>query len=248
MADRQPPVVSVVIPVYNGGRYLADAIDSVLSQRPGPLEIIAVDDGSTDDSSDVLRRYGHAVRYVGQPNAGPNAARNAGIGLAQGRFLAFLDQDDLWLPHKLEDQLAALDDDTGPDVVFGHVEQFVSPDVAASSTLAMNSPLRDGGPGYIPSTMLARRSSFMRVGLLDQSLRVGELIDWMSRAQQFGIKMDMLPAVVVRRRLHSTNLGRLEPHSRIDYVRALKARIDRSRTRLTEDEPSRTSDETPSGR
>jgi glycosyltransferase involved in cell wall biosynthesis len=248
MADAQPALVSVVIPVYNGGRYLAETIDSVLSQRRGPIEIIAVDDGSTDDSADVLRRYGRWVQYVAQANGGPNAARNVGIGRGQGRFLAFVDQDDLWLPHKLEEQLTVLDGSAWPDVVFGHVEQFVSPDEAASSTAAMTPPYQDAGPGYIPSTMLARRSSFMRVGLFDPRLRVGELIDWISRAQQCGVKVAMIPRVVVRRRLHSTNLGRLEPQSRIDYVRALKAKIDRKRMRLTEDGPIQSPDGGPSDR
>src|SRR5436305_1029668 len=94
--DNNQPMISVIIPVYNGERYLGEAIESVLAQSYHWLEIILVDDGSTDGSATVAKQFSPAVQVVRQPNLGAGAARNRGIALAQGEFLAFLDADDLW--------------------------------------------------------------------------------------------------------------------------------------------------------
>lgn len=104
------PRVSVVMPCYNGEAYLAAAIDSVLGQTVTDLELIVVDDGSTDGSAIVLSRYGDRIRVLRQANAGVSAARNAGVAAAQGEFLAFLDSDDWWEPEFLQEMLAAMND------------------------------------------------------------------------------------------------------------------------------------------
>src|SRR2546425_10651809 len=109
MVGGTPSCVSVVIPVYNGEQYLADAIQSVRDQTYQNVEVIVVDDGSTDESADVAKKFGEAIRYVHQSNGGVGKARNTGIAAARGAYLAFLDQDDLWLPDKLAVQVAYLD-------------------------------------------------------------------------------------------------------------------------------------------
>ena len=109
MRGVETPGVSVVIPVYNGEQYLADAIQSVRDQTYQNVEVIVVDDGSTDESADVAKKFGEAIRYVHQSNGGVGKARNTGIAAARGAYLAFLDQDDLWLPDKLAVQVAYLD-------------------------------------------------------------------------------------------------------------------------------------------
>jgi glycosyltransferase involved in cell wall biosynthesis len=101
-------LVSVIIPLYNGASFLGGAIENVLAQNYQPLEIIVVDDGSTDASTEIAAAYPNGVRYVYQTNAGPAAARNRGIKLAQGPLIAFLDVDDLWSEHKLARQTAYL--------------------------------------------------------------------------------------------------------------------------------------------
>jgi glycosyltransferase involved in cell wall biosynthesis len=101
--------VSVVIPTYNRAALLLEAIDSVLSQRFDDLEIIVVDDGSRDDTGQRIRQYADKVVYVRQANAGVNAARNRALGIAQGEYVALLDDDDLWLDSKLELQVQLLD-------------------------------------------------------------------------------------------------------------------------------------------
>src|ERR1700758_706720 len=98
-------LISVIIPVYNAEKYLAEAIESVLAQTYRPIEVIVVDDGSTDSSADIAKRFA-SVRYCFQSHSGLGATRNRGIDLSQGKFLAFLDADDLWVEDKLTHQMA----------------------------------------------------------------------------------------------------------------------------------------------
>jgi glycosyltransferase involved in cell wall biosynthesis len=116
--------VSVVIPTYNYGRYLRDAVDSVLAQTYAPLEVLVIDDGSTDDTADVAASYGDRIRFIRQQNAGVGAARNNGIALARGEYLAFLDSDDIWLPQKLEKQIARFEADPELGLVHCGAERF----------------------------------------------------------------------------------------------------------------------------
>ena len=110
-----------MIPCYNASRFLRETLDSALAQTHLPLEILVVDDGSTDDSAEIARSYGPPVRVISQPNQGESVARNRGIDEAQGEWIAFLDADDLWAPEKLERQLAAVDSE---EVVCVHTNLY----------------------------------------------------------------------------------------------------------------------------
>ena len=121
------PLVSVIIPAYNRDRYLAEAIESVLAQTYPAIELIVVDDGSSDRTAEVAQRY--ALTYHFQPNGGISAARNAGIALATGEFLAFLDSDDIWMLDKLSKQMIPFGTDLDLEAVFGYAEQFYSPEL-----------------------------------------------------------------------------------------------------------------------
>src|SRR5205823_14470809 len=118
------------IPAYNAAKYLGGAIDSVARQTHDLVEIIVVDDASTDDTAGVAAPYRNALRYVVQPHRGHAAARNHGVRISRGRYLAFPDADDLWEPDKLAVQLAAFDADPSLDIIFGHVIQFWSPELS----------------------------------------------------------------------------------------------------------------------
>lgn len=224
-----PNRVSVIIPVYNCELYLAEAIESVLKQTHRSYEIIIVDDGSTDRSGEVAKSYDYSqLRYFHQENQGSGAARNKGIQLAQGDFFAFLDADDVWIEDKLELQIRAFQKDHGLDMVFGHISQFVSSD-GNVDLMTINKFQDDVLPGYSVGTLLIKRDSFSQVGSFDTSWRVGEFVDWYSKAQEAGLKHVMLPEVVMRRRIHGSNLGIRARSSQEDYFRILKSTLDRRR-------------------
>src|SRR5712692_8045370 len=117
-----PFFVSVIVPVYNGEAFLAEAVDSIQRQAYQPLETIIVDDGSTDGTAGIAARFKDNVRYVYQSNNGPPAARNKGLKMARGNVIGFLDADDLWSENKLELQLAYLAEDSSVEIVLGHTQ------------------------------------------------------------------------------------------------------------------------------
>jgi glycosyltransferase involved in cell wall biosynthesis len=220
--------VSVVIPAYNAGRYLAEAVASALEQTRSPAEVIVVDDGSTDDTAAVAEGFGPTVRLVRQANVGPAAAMNAGTVLATGTHLAFLSADDRWAPNKLELQLARLDDDPTLDLVFGHVAHFLSPDLDPEVASGLHCPDHPM-PAKSAGTMLIRRATFDRVGPFETSFRTGEFFDWFARATDLGLRHEVLPEVVSHRRVHRTNHSRVERAPQTGYAKVLKAMIDRRR-------------------
>ena len=132
LLQNNQPLISVVIPVYNGERYIGEAIKSVLAQKHRPLEIIVIDDGSTDGTAKIIQQFGDPVQYHYQPNAGLGATRNAGATIAKGEFLAFLDADDLWVSNKLQLQLQQFEEDSSLEISFGNVSQFHSPELDLS--------------------------------------------------------------------------------------------------------------------
>ncbi len=225
------PLVSVIIPVYNCERYVAEAIDSVLSQTYNPIEIIVIDDGSTDGGADVVKRFGSKLKYEFRSNAGADAARNRGFDLAQGPFVAFLDADDLWIKNKLALQMDAFNKDPQIDVVFGHTKQFHSPDMDEEFKRKVLCP-PDLMPGYVPSTMLVKRESFLKVGYFQTKRQVGEIISWYALAKEHSLRMLMLCDLVSLRRLHGTNLGIRHTKAASDYAHILKAVIDRKRQKM----------------
>lgn len=189
------PLVSVVIPAYNGERFLRESLESVFAQTFHNYEIICVDDGSTDGSYALLQQYGARVRVIQQANSGQSAARNAGVRQATGAFVAFLDQDDRWYPSKLAQQVAVLNAE--PDVVLVHCNYdrmdgdgrvLVAGAALVERTSALTSPLGRliGEALVFPSAMMVRRDVFQRVGGFDPELRGFEDFDLIARLKQEG--------------------------------------------------------------
>ncbi len=220
--------VSAIIPCHDGELYVADAIRSVLGQNYDPLEIIVVDDGSTDRSAEAVAAFGDAVRCVRQPHGGASLARNRGVELATGQVVAFLDADDLWPDDVLPRLIAVLEGDPSVGMVVGHVQQFVSPELPDAVRLAFRfAP--DPVPARLFGSVFVRRSEFDRVGPFSPRLASGELMDWVMRAEELGVKSVTVPDVVLKRRLHRVNHGIVRRHTRLDYVRVVKAALDRRR-------------------
>lgn len=227
---KETALVSVIIPVYNYDRYLAEAIESVLNQTYRHVEVIVVDDDSTDRSSEVAKSFAdRGVRYCHQDHAGIGPARNRGAELAQGEFIAFLDADDRWPEEKLERQLSAFADDPALEMVFGQAVQLHNGPEWEAGVKDKNQPVAAMVPGMVAGTMLIKREAFRRVGDFPGGLKVGEFIDWYARAVELKIRSVVLPDLFLWRRIHDSNTGVRERQSISDYARVLKAKLDRKR-------------------
>jgi glycosyltransferase involved in cell wall biosynthesis len=233
-STRSPGLVSCIVPVYNGERYLAEALDSILGQSHQPLQVIVVDDGSTDGTAAVAARYGERVEYYRQPNAGAATARNLGLSLARGEFVAFLDADDLWHSDKLRRQVARFQARPELEMCLTHAQNFWVPELREEQLSLQHHPRAQAVPGYSSVTLLARHQLFEAVGSFNTALRLGESIDWFVRAAEYGAVVEVLPDVLVYRRVHSANsIRRRAVESRREYLAILKASLDRRRARCT---------------
>lgn len=223
MTELSEVLISVVIPAYNAERYLGPAIESILAQPYRPLEIVVVDDGSEDRTAAVALSFGPEVRLLSAAHAGAGAARNRGVAEARGAFLAFLDADDLWTPCKLACQLARFATSPLLDYVLGQATEFHDglDGVQDGRTL----------PGASAGAMLIRTEAFHRVGPFRTDLRLGEFIDWLARAREMGLCGTFVTEVVLRRRIHKSNIGIRERSGRTDYAKVAHAVLARRRQR-----------------
>lgn len=208
------PEISVVIPTYNRRELIVEAIESVLAQTYSDFEIIVVDDGSTDDTAERLRPYMNRVQYVVQRNRGVAAARNAGIQLAQGEFICFLDSDDLWEPVKLEAQLRFTRDHPEYGLISTEIMGFDAERKSAGQSKAKMYEIRNGmvlehllfGNWIQTSTVMLRRSCLDEVGWFDEDVgQFGEdWLLWMRVASRFPVYF--LPEPLVSYRFHPGQL------------------------------------------
>ena len=194
--------ISVVIPVYNRRDVVADAVRSALAQTLPPLEVLVVDDGSTDGSADVAAGFGEPIRVLRTPNRGPSAARNTGIRESKGEAVAFLDSDDVWRPYCLQ-RLAEAMLAENADMAFGDAEIEVCGKTASGSLLRQRkvSDVLSPGPSRVPdcfgmllvenficsSAVVARRQALISAGLFDESLRSVEDRDLWLRMARDGV-------------------------------------------------------------
>jgi len=215
------PLISVIIPTFNSGKFIPDAVQSVLDQTYQRLEVIVVDDGSTDATKDILREFNGHIRYCYQENRGPSAARNIGITSARGDYICFLDADDIWMPNKLEVQLAFMEHYDNISLVFSDTEAVDSdqglhisilPQTVFQADLISQIPLQDAFTklliaNFIPTSMvMARKQCFAEAGLFDEGLRVAEDRDmWLRIAACF--KIAYIPLILGKKRNHEANIS-----------------------------------------
>ena len=219
---KETPLISAIVPVFNTEKYLGAAIESILAQNYRPIQIIVVDDGSTDNSAAVARAF-REVEYHFQDHAGVAAALNRGISEAKGSFVAFLDADDLWMEGKLQKQIDTFTAQPELDMVLGGVEQF-------RETGPEGNPVSLGVfKGYLKISMLIRQAALSRVGPFDTQWQTGDFIDWYIRATELRLKSVMLPDLVARRRIHETNMGILQRDTQTDYARIMRQVLERRR-------------------
>ena len=222
----------MIIPTYNRRDLLPRALDSVLAQTRDVDEIIVVDDGSTDGTDDMLRtRYGDRVRYVWQPNAGVSAARNHGLRLAQGRYLALLDSDDLWLPAKTELQVAFLEVHPDFGMVVCDVER-IDGDYHHIDVLRRRDTVREDGwvlrwilhnPALVPASVLMRREVVDQLGGFDERLRTAEDLEFHLRVARHW-KIGVVEQALVRAMRGHEGLSAADS-TYDDYVRVVEAAV-----------------------
>jgi len=215
------PRVSVIIPCYNNGRYLGAAIESVFSQDVSSVEVIVVDDGSTDDSATVAVSY-EGVLLVGQENQGVGVARNQGLAIATGTYLALLDADDWWAAGKLAAQLAAFELDPSLDLVFAEIQEFISDDLTDEQREGLTA--RPGRhQAMLPSTVLMTRAAHQSIGGFADGKGSGEALDWALRVGEVDLNTAVASGALVHRRLHASNSGReMRDTQRNGYLAAVK--------------------------
>jgi len=229
MDMKPPPLVSVILPVYNGESFLAEAIQSVLNQTHRAIQLIVVDDGSTDRSGDIARAFTE-VEYHRKENGGVARARNLGMTLARGEFIAFLDADDRWLPEKLSAQIAWLEAHRENGVVFAHQRFFVTDGTEPPEWLK-ESELAADHVAYVPGTILIRREVYECVGDFVTHLHHEDDTEWFIRAKDMGYGMSVMPTTVLLRRIHGSNLSmQSKPNSRLLF-QFVKDSIQRQRNK-----------------
>ncbi len=219
--------ISAVITTYNSGALLEEALESVLAQTRQPDEILVIDDGSTDDTAERIKRFGDRIRYHWQENGGTSQVRNLASRMVRFPWIAFLDADDLWLPERLEVQEAWLRDHPDCEAVFGQMRNFAHPGMESQYDVRMHH-LDQWLPGWCPSTMLIRRETLVRSGGFDEGMRNAEMVEWFIRIREAGVNLQMIDVPLARRRLHGANKGLQSKGQKTD-LRLLRDFIARKR-------------------
>jgi glycosyltransferase involved in cell wall biosynthesis len=220
-------LVSVVIPTYNRSKLVTQAVESVLYQTIKNIEIIVVDDGSTDNTRDVLEPYGSALKYIFQENQGVSVARNVGVAISKGELIAFLDSDDLFVPEKIEKQLSAIHQYPDAALAYSNIAycdangSFIRNgsgyEMFLSGMIAEKVLLRKAMCGW-PQTWLIRRSCFDRLGGFDPNFAMSEDRDFSVRAA-FNYPLVGLSEALTLVRIHTVanRLGRSRAELREHY-------------------------------
>jgi len=199
------PLVSVIIPIYNGAAYLEETLQSVFAQDYNPMEILLIDDGSTDTSLDIVSKFKDKVTLIVQKNRGVAVARNVGLRNAKGEFITFLDQDDIWTADKTSKQVFYLEMNQNIDYVLCRQKLFVQSGMSCPSWL---NPERLEGDhaGYLLGTLLGRRSVFNKVGFFDEQYRSGgDDSAWFFTAKDMKIPVGHMPDILFYKRIHNAN-------------------------------------------
>ena len=220
------PLISIIIPVYNAEKYLAEAIESILSQKYKNFEIILIDDGSKDKSFDIIIKYvqNHKnIISVSQDNSGPSAARNNGIKSAGGGYITFLDSDDYWAASCLHTQIRHLGRNPECEIIWGKTQFFKENESQKYENIG--EPLHFLNVG----SALFHKTLFDTVGLFDENLGFSEDLDWFSRAREAGVKIVKHFETVLYYRSHETNMTKNKKIQELDLIKVIKKSLDRRR-------------------
>lgn len=215
--------ISVIIPVYNSSRYITEAIESVLQQTVPPQEIIVVDDGSDDETKQVLQKFKSQITYIYQENSGPAAARNRGLAEARGTFISFLDADDIWQPKKIEILLKEFEKQDDLGVALGLVNKMHFDSVQDITP----KDLCHHHFSLVLGCSLVKKNVFDIVGGFDEDLILSDDTDWFFRVRENNIRISIQREIVLHYRLHDNNLTKNKDIYKSSILRVLKKAKDR---------------------
>jgi glycosyltransferase involved in cell wall biosynthesis len=217
----------VIIPVFNGARFISEAMESVLVQGDAVNLIWLINDGSTDSTTEILnesREKYPKVQVIHQTNQGVCKALNLGISKAKTEWIAFLDADDVWESDKIDAQLAAMESNPKAELVFGQMEEFE--DFPEGHIAGFEARI-DAYAGFSRSTMLCKRSLFDDFGGFDETLKVGEFIDWFQKVRESGKESHLIQKVLAKRRIHGENMT--AKVNRQDYLTLIRRQLMKNR-------------------
>ena len=197
------PIVSIVVPTLNSARYLREVLDGVVAQTYGRWELVVVDGGSTDATREIAAGYPR-TRVLRQRGVGIADAWNEGIEAARGELIGFLDSDDVWEPRKLALQVAALEADAGVECVISFGRFVLEPGLPPPPGFKPQL-LESSHPMPLPTALVARRSVFDRIGVFDPRWLVGSDVDWFARLRDAGVRLEVVPEVLLSKRMHDAN-------------------------------------------
>ena len=216
-------LISIIIPVKNGEKYIAETLDGIKKQDLN-TEIIVFDDGSTDNTAEIAKKYDCKV-ITHKTSKGPVVAKNSALKIAQGEYIMFHDADDVMNDGSLKKLYENLDNSGDISSVMAKVRDFYSPDLSEEEktrTLIKKEPYY----GLFTGAVLIRKSVFEKIGLFNESVTAGEIIDWQSKMCANHLKIKKLDFVATNRRIHSSNFGKTQQKTEYkDYARALRERL-----------------------
>lgn len=218
-------LISIIIPVKNGEKYLEETILAIKNQNIN-IEIIVVNDGSTDNTTEIAENLGCTV-ITHEESKGPVVAKNTGLKIAKGDYIMFHDADDVMNTNILPELYKELDSNTDIYAVMAKVKDFYSPELSEEEkqkTIIKKEPYY----GLFTGAVLIRKSVFDKIGLFNESVTAGEIIDWQSKMNENKLQIKKLDIVSTNRRIHSSNFGKTQQKTEFkDYATLLRAKLGR---------------------
>jgi len=221
------PKISVIIPVLNGERFIAEAIQSVFDQNWEPLEIIVIDDGSSDKTDEVVKNIQGNLHYYYQPNRGIACARNHGVKKANGDLITFIDADDVWVKDKLEIQTNLMNKNPDVEVIIGLL--LLTPILSKDELYRMDLAKKKGAFATQLGSSLIKKHVFEKVGMFDEQMLMSEDVDWFYRLREQNINVMVHKEIVEFYRLHDQNITNDKPLTNFYILKAYKQSLDRRR-------------------
>lgn len=220
-------LVSVILPLYNGEKWIMDAIQSVLGQEYTSIELCVVDDGSSDNSISIVKQVvtqDQRVKFIHNTKRGIASARNTGINRASGDIITFIDQDDLWTKNKLTKQIPELLKNPNA-IILGNLEQFCDEPILPS--WAKKEHINQAKPGWEPGTLMLKKKIIKQFNGFDESLQHGgDDSDFFMRVRDAGVSCIMLDEVILKKRIHQNNTSSLANHQS-DLLKNIRASLQR---------------------